>query len=85
MGTSSGSTETNKTTCETKGEKHYLHRATKKVTSLNSSKQFEELTQVEGCRWEALSFSETWRSNKAEMWETQERHTFVGAGKFENK
>ena len=32
-----------------------------------------------------LLISGTWRSNKAEIWETQQGHIFMGAGKFENK
>ena len=60
-----------------KKKKHYFHL----VRSLNSSERFEELTQVvEGCRWCALLISETWRSNKAEIWETQQGHIFMGAG-----
>ena len=56
------------------------------VVVLNSSERTEELTQeVVGCRWDALLISETCRSNKAEIWETQQGHTFMGAGKFENK
>ena len=48
----------------------------KNVRSLNSCERFEELTQeVEGCRWCALLISETWRSNNAEILETQQKLT----------
>ena len=56
------------------------------VRSLTSSERIEELTQeVEGCRWDAKLISETWRSSNAEIWETQQGHIFMGAGKFKNK
>ena len=29
--------------------------------------------------------SETWRPKKAEIWESQQGHMYMGAGKFENK
>ena len=58
------STETNKTTSETKGEKD--------ITFIVLPKNVRSLTQeVEGCRWDAPLISETWRSNKAEIWEIQ--------------
>ena len=84
---SSSSTETNKTTSETKCEKDSTFIVLlKNVRSLNSSERFEELTQeMEGCRWDALLISETWRCNKAEMWETQQGHIFMGSGRFANK
>ena len=54
--------------------------------NVRSSERIEELTQeVEGCRWDAFLISESWRSNKAEIWETHQGHIFMGAGKFENK
>ena len=34
---------------------------------------------------DALLLSETWRPNKAEIWESQQGHIYMGAGKFENK
>ena len=47
------------------------------VRSLTLSERFEELTQeVEGCRWDAILISETWRANEAEILETQQGHTF---------
>ena len=53
---------------------------------LNSSERFEELTQeVEGCRWDAILICEVWRAKDAEIWETQQGHTPMGSGKFENK
>ena len=36
-------------------------------------------------RWDALLRSETWRPNKAEIWESRQGHVHMGAGKFENK
>ena len=29
--------------------------------------------------------SETWRQQKAEVWESHQGHLYMGAGKFENK
>ena len=58
----------------------------KNVISLISSDRVEELIrEVEGCRWDALLIRETWRSEKAEIWETRQGHTNMGAGKVENK
>ena len=58
----------------------------KDVRSLNSSERFEELTQeVEGCMWDAILISETWRASNAQIWETQQGHMFMGAEKFKNK
>ena len=86
-GGSSSSTEANKTTSETKSEKDITFIVPRKnVRSLNPSERFEELTQeVEGCRWDAFSISETWRASNAEIWETQQGHIFMGSGTFENK
>ena len=69
---SSSSTEANKTTNETKNDKDTTFIVLQKnVTSLNSSERFEELTQeVEGCKWDAILISETWRASKCRDCET---------------
>ena len=56
------------------------------MRSLNSSDKIEEFTHdVKDCRWDALLLSETWKTDKAEIWESQQGHVFMGAGKFENR
>ena len=61
----------NKTTNESKGEKDITFIIPQKnVRSLNSS---------------AILTSETWRASNAEIWETQQRHRFMGSRTFENK
>ena len=57
-GTSSSSTDANKTTSETKSEKYItVITRQKNVRSLNS-------------RWDAILISQTWRASNAEIWET---------------
>ena len=58
----------------------------KSVRLLNSSDRVEELIrEVQGCRWDALLICDSWRPEKAEIWETRQGHMYMGAGKFENK
>ena len=58
----------------------------KNVTSLNSSHRVEDLIrELEGCKWDALLISASWRPEKAEIWETRQGHLYMEAGKFESK
>ena len=58
----------------------------KNMRSMLSSEKIEELvTELEGYRWDAISLSETWRHEPAEIWETHHNHILMGAGKYENK
>ena len=41
--------------------------------------------RFEGYRWDAILLSETWRQDKAEIWEKHHKHMFMGAGKNDNK
>ena len=56
------------------------------MRSLNSNELIAELThEVEGYKWDALLISASWRSNKADIWETHQGHKIMAAGKVENK
>ena len=56
------------------------------MRSVHSSERIEEMVcELEGCRWDAILMSETWRSDKSENWETHDKHIFMGAGKYDNK
>ena len=91
--TASGS----KGTCPRSTEEKDEHPKNKEVTfiilqkkknmrSTHSSEKIEELvTELEGYRWDAILWNETWRHEPAELWETQHKHIFMGAGKYENK
>ena len=58
----------------------------KNMRSMHSSEKIEELvTELEGYRWDAILLNETWRHEPAELWETQHKHIFMGAGKYDNK
>ena len=53
---------------------------------MHSSEKIEELvTGLEGYRWDAILLNETWRHEPAELWETQHKHIFMGAGQYDNK
>ena len=53
--------------------------------SLTSSDKIEEMIhEIKDCRWDALLLSETWRSRKAEIWESHPGHIFMGGRKLEN-
>ena len=41
--------------------------------------------ELQGCRWDVILVSETWRSDEEEIWESKQGHTIMCAGKFENK
>ena len=41
--------------------------------------------ELKGCRLDAMLMSETWRPDKSEIWETHQKHIFMGAGKYDNK
>ena len=56
------------------------------MRSMHSSEKIEELeTDFEGYRWDAIFLNETWKNEPAELWETQHKHIFVGAGTYDNK
>ena len=71
---------------KTKKQRHHFHRVTKNMKSIHSSERIEEMVcELEGCRWDAMLMSETWKPEKSEIWETHHKHIFVGAGKYDNK
>ena len=82
-------------TCPRSTEEKDEHPKNKEVTfiilqknmrSMHSSEKIEELvTELEGYRWDAILLNETWRHEPAELWETQHKHIFMGAGKYDNK
>ena len=41
--------------------------------------------ELEGYRCDAILLSETWRQDKAEIWETHHKHIFMGAERYDNK
>ena len=52
----------------------------------HSSERIEEMVcELEGYRCDAILLSETWRQDKAEMWETHHKHISMGAGRYDNK
>ena len=56
------------------------------MRSMHSSERIEEMVcELEGYRWDALLLCETWRPDKAEIWETHHKHIIMGAGKYDNK
>ena len=58
----------------------------KNMKSMHSREKIAELvTELEGYRWDAILLNETWRHEPAELWETQHKHIFMGAGKYDNK
>ena len=89
--TASGSIDT----CPRPTEEKNEHPKNKEVTfiilqknmrSMHSSEKIEELaTELEGYRWDAILLNETWRHEPAELWETQHKQIFMGAGKYKNK
>ena len=53
-----------------------------KMRSMHSSERIEEMVcELEGYRWDAVLLNETLRQEKSEVWETQHKHIFMGAGK----
>ena len=53
---------------------------------MRSSERIEEMTrELEGYRWDAVLLNEIWRPAKSDIWETHQRHIFMGTGKYENK
>ena len=72
----------------TQKQRSDVHYSSKKknMRSMHSSEKIEELvTELEGYRWDAILLNETWRHEQAELWETHNKHTFMGAGKYDNK
>ena len=56
------------------------------MRSMRSSERIEEMVfEFEGCRWDAIFLSETWRREKSEIWEIHHKPIFMGAGKYNNK
>ena len=41
--------------------------------------------ELEDHRWDTILMIETWRPNKSEIWETHQKHIFMGAGKYDTK
>ena len=57
----------------------------KNMRSMHSSERIEEMIyELEGYRWDALLLCETWRHDKAEIWETHHKHKIMGAGTYDN-
>ena len=45
------------------------------MRSMHSSERIEEMIcELEGYQWDAILLSETWRQDKAEIWETPHKH-----------
>ena len=42
-------------------------------------------SEVQGCKWNAILVSETWRPKPEEVWESDQGHIVMGVGKYENK
>ena len=58
----------------------------KNTRSMNSSVRIDEMfSELQGCRWDAILVSETWRPGEEEIWESRQGHIIMCAGKFENK
>ena len=58
----------------------------KNMRSMHSSERIEEMIcELEGYRWDAILLCETWRHDKAEIWETHHKHILMGAGRYDNK
>ena len=58
----------------------------KNMRSIHLSERIQEMVcELEGYRWDAILMSETWRPEKSEIWETHQKHIFMGAGKYDNK
>ena len=58
----------------------------KNTRSMNSSVRIDEMfSGLQGCRWDAILVSETWRPEEEEIWESKQGHVIKCAGKFENK
>ena len=56
------------------------------MKSMSSSGKFEEMvSELEGCRWDAILWSETWRDEQAEIMGNPSQTHFMGSGKFGNK
>jgi len=71
---------------DTKKQRSYIHCTTKNMRSMHSSEKIKEMvSELEGCRWDAILLNETWRHGQAEIWETHHKHIFMGSGKFDNK
>ena len=45
----------------------------------------EMFSELQGCRWDAVLVSETWRPEKEEIWETNRGHIIIFTEKFENQ
>ena len=70
---------------KTKYKRCHVYRTTNNLRSIHSSERIEEMVyELESYRWDAILFSETWRQDKSEIWETH-KHMFMGAGKYDNK
>ena len=58
----------------------------KNTRSLSSSERIDEMfSEVQGCKWDAMLVSETWRSCTEEIWEWTQGHIVMGARKYDNK
>ena len=63
-----------------------FYYSSKNMRSMHSSEKIEELvTELEGYRWDAILLNDTWRHEPAELWRTQHKHIFMGAGIYDNK
>ena len=56
------------------------------MRSIHSRERIEDMVcGLDGYRWDAILMSETWRPGKSEIREAHQKHTFMGAGKYDNK
>ena len=55
------------------------------MRSIHSIERVEEkVCEFEGYRWDAILMSDTWRPDTSEIWETHQKHIFMGAGKYQH-
>ena len=48
---------------------------------INFNERMERLLEELGDRrWDLVVFSETWRSDRVEVWHTEQQHTWLGSG-----
>ena len=73
-------------TMKNKKQRYHVYRTIKKLRCMHTSDRIEEMVcELEGYRWDAMLLSETWRHDRAEIWETHHKHRFMGAGRYDNK
>ena len=55
------------------------------MKSTHPTERIEEMVcELEGCRWDAIIMSATWRPDKSEIWETHQKHILMGENSTTN-